>query len=138
MKYKGPQPEQFAKAGTEHGHQVAFFVWAAQQFATRPELRTMFAIPNGGERNKIVAANLKAEGCRAGVPDVLLPVARGKWHGLFIELKRPTSDGKQRGYRTPEQVLWGTMLQDQGYGVAEAVGWEQARDITIAYLDWKG
>jgi len=44
-----------------------------------------FAVPNGGQRNEIVAAKLKASGARAGVPDLVL-LYKGRFHGL--ELKR--------------------------------------------------
>jgi hypothetical protein len=52
-----------------------------------PALRMLHAIPNGGHRHKATAARLKAAGVKAGVPDICLPVARGDWHGLYIELK---------------------------------------------------
>lgn len=127
----GPQPADIAKAGTEHAHQVAVFVWAALQFHRWPELRMMFAIPNGGERNKIVAANLKAEGVRRHVPDICLPVARGPWHGLFIEMKKLTD------YRVHEgQKEYIKQLQEQGYGACVCVGWQAAADVLEKYLSY--
>lgn len=47
---------------SEHQEQVALFQWAAYMEKTYPALREMYAIPNGGLRNKVVAAKLKAEG----------------------------------------------------------------------------
>ena len=84
-----PTPESLAKAGSEHAEQTALFCWAAlpEVRAEYPVLELMFAIPNGGERNKIVAGNLKAEGVKAGVLDIFLPVPSKGWHGLFIEMK---------------------------------------------------
>lgn len=130
-------PEQYAKAGTEHAHQVAVFIWAASQFERYPELRRMFTIPNGGERNKAVAGRLKAEGVKAGVPDILLPIRRGPWAGLFIELKRPKSTGKAKGRATDEQSDWITYLHTQGFGAAVCEGWEAARDMIISYLEYQ-
>ena len=52
-----------------------------------PELEYIYHVPNGGSRNRIEAANLKEEGVKAGVPDLELPAARGRYTGLHIELK---------------------------------------------------
>lgn len=48
-------PAKYAEAGTEHAHQVALFMWVATQIPTYPELRWMYAIPNGGKRDPITA-----------------------------------------------------------------------------------
>lgn len=124
------QPSDLARAGTEHAHQVAVFAWAALNFLKYPELRMMFAIPNGGLRNKITAANLKAEGVRAHVPDILLPAARGPWHGLFIEMKK---DG---GRVDPGQATYLMSLRDLGYGACVCVGWQEAVATLTLYLEW--
>ena len=52
----------------------------------------VFHIPNGGYRNAREAANLKRQGVKAGVPDLCIPVAKGGYHGLYIEMK--TKKGK--------------------------------------------
>lgn len=121
-------PESIAAAGTEHAHQTALFCWAALAATQHPELRLMFAIPNGGERNKIVAANLKAEGVKSSVPDIFLPVARAGRHGLFIELK------KNGGRATPDQLKMIEALRAQGFGALVCVGWTYARDVILQYL----
>ena len=123
-------PESLAKSNTEHAHQVALFAWAATQFNVHPVLQLMFAIPNGGLRDKITASRLKAEGVRSGVYDIFLPASRGHWHGLFIEMKKP---GEKR---KPDQVLFGNAVQCQGYGAAVCEGWEKARDTILAYLNF--
>jgi len=129
-------PETYAKAGTEHAHQVALFMWAAMPEVRKqfPDLRLMFAIPNGGERNKIVAGRLKAEGVKSGVPDIFLPVARHNVHGLFIEMKRPKSDTKTKGKVQGEQSDYALEFLRQGYGVAIAYGFPAAKEILICYL----
>jgi hypothetical protein len=142
----GPTPERLAASGTEHGHQTALFCWAAMPDvrALYPELSMMFAIPNGGARgddrrsNKIRGGMLKAEGVKPGVPDVLLPVKRGQWSGLFIELKRPRSDGKAAGRASDEQSEWIPKLQAQGFGAMTAHGFEAARDAIVQYLEYRG
>lgn len=126
----GPQPEDIARAGTEHANQVALFAWAALNFSRFPELRSMFAIPNGGKRDKITAAHLKAEGVKAGTSDIFLPVPRSKWHGLFLELKV----GKNKP--TEDQMTFLLAMRRAGYGACWIVGWEAARDILIWYLTY--
>jgi hypothetical protein len=123
-------PEQLAKSGTEEAHQTALFAWAAIEAQRHPELRHLFAIPNGGKRDKITAAKLKAQGVKAGVPDMFLPVPRGEYHGLFIELKKI---GKKA---EPDQLTWMTALKKQGYGAMVCEGWEQAAKMLMMYLEW--
>lgn len=73
---------------TEHDEQVALFREMHLRGCTDQRWRQAFAIPNGGLRSKKTAARLKAEGVKAGVPDIFLPVSVGIWSGLFIEMKR--------------------------------------------------
>jgi hypothetical protein len=131
-------PANLAKNGSEHGEQVALFCALSQKFNEYPELKLAFAIPNGGLRDKRTAGALRAEGVKSGVPDIFLPVARGVWHGLFVELKRPKSVGKAEGTVSNEQKEYIAELQKAGYGAVVCVGWEQARDTILAYLNWQG
>lgn len=71
----------------EADQQRKLFQWTTFIRTKYPEIDLMFHIPNGGSRNKLEAANLKKQGVKAGVPDLFLPVGRGSYHGLFIELK---------------------------------------------------
>lgn len=118
-----------ARSDLEHQHQVALFDWAKLMTATRPELKMLAAVPNGGLRSKAVAGKLKAEGVKSGYPDTVLDVARAGYHGLKIEMKA----GKNTTSDT--QDWWITMLLQQGYAVYVAYTWAIARDLIIAYLD---
>src|SRR5258708_278445 len=84
-------PEQLAASGTEDGHQAALFCWAALNVGKYPALAYMFAIPNGGLRDVRTATNLKAEGVKAGVPDIFLPFhnifPHYPYSGCFIAMK---------------------------------------------------
>lgn len=132
-------PAKIAEQGSEHAHQVALFCWAGNEQATYPELMSMFAIPNGGKRDKIQAANLKAEGVKAGVPDILLPVCRHGFHGLFIELKRlgDTEKKQRKGKTSEKQDDFHAMLIANGYVVATCFGFHHAKDTLISYLTTK-
>lgn len=120
----------------EHIEQVKLFEWAQENVDTWPELRKMFAIPNftGRMGNNAPAAakrhgaKLKAEGRKRGVPDICLPVARGGFHGLFIELK------SLEGSATVEQLVWQTDLRAEGYRAEIIRGFEAARDLIVDYL----
>lgn len=75
---------------TEHASQVAFFAWwalYAQSHKIRESL--CYAIPNAGKRSFAAAAWLRSEGLKRGVCDVNLDLARGGFHGLRLEFKRP-------------------------------------------------
>lgn len=114
---------------TESVEQINLFRWAEWQAGLYPELRRLYHIPNGGFRNKATAGRLKAEGVKSGVPDLCLPVPRGAYHGLYIEMKR------LRGNTTTgDQDDWLKFLAHQGYCTAVCRGWEAASKIILAYL----
>jgi len=117
---------------SEHSDQCALFNWLAYIANQRPEARLAFHVPNGGARDAVTGAQLRAAGVKAGVPDVCLPVARHGWHGLFIELKV-----KQRAPR-PNQVSWLDALTEQGYLAVLCDGWLDAKDVIAEYLSLDG
>jgi hypothetical protein len=131
---KPPSPEAYAASGTEDGAQIALFIWAQQNLKSYPELELMLAIPNGGSRHKAEAAKLKAMGVKVGVSDILLPVCRGRWSGLWIELKRPASVGKVKGVISDEQSEWIAKMKLQYFDGVVCYGWIEARDKILEYL----
>ena len=131
-------PEQLAASGSEHGHQVAFFQWAATISAI-PHMDMLYAVPNGGERNLKVAANMKAEGVKSGVPDVVWPVPCGRWAGLYLELKKPTVVNHALGGRSDKQVKWHKQLILKRYCVITAYGWQaMAKAVEIYWQQSNG
>jgi hypothetical protein len=54
---------------------------------------TIFAIPNGGNRDAITGAIMKREGALAGVADLFVMKPSSSFCGLFIEMK--IGKGKQ-------------------------------------------
>ena len=66
---------------TESAEQQCLFRWAVFQSGRFPELALLYHVPNGGSRKKAEAGRFRAEGVKAGVPDLCLPVARGLCKG---------------------------------------------------------
>lgn len=114
---------------TEEQEQAAVFEWVTIMAPQLPELNLLFHIPNGGWRAPATAAKLKAQGVKAGVPDLFLPVARGCYHGLWIELKR-----RNGGKVSTNQLDWINELNYQQYLALVAHGAEEACEILYKYL----
>ena len=113
----------------EHYEQSALFQWAALETRRIPELALLYAVPNGARTRISVAVKLKKEGLKSGVPDVVLPVARGPYHGLYIEMK------KEKGGKTSaEQKWWIDRLTHQGYFADVCAGFDSAREKIEWYL----
>ena len=122
---------QYNNTPTEDIEQTQLFAWAHFARGKYPELALMYHIPNGGKRSKAEAVRFKAQGVKAGVPDICLPVARGKYHGLYIELKRVKG-----GRVSTAQEEYISALRKQGYRVEVCFGMEQARDVIVEYLEF--
>lgn len=110
---------------SEHDDQAAFFAWAATQKFDGVDL--LHATPNGGARHPAVAAKLKKEGVKPGVPDVSWPVARGGFIGLAIEFKH--GDGNP----SKEQRTRIDALQREGWCVAICWSWPAAIRLVKGY-----
>lgn len=155
-------PEELAKSGSEHAHQRALFAWCniaktygvnaafddncykkgGEEYANKwygknnpdalTKLKKYYAIPNGGERNKAVAAKLKAEGVLAGTPDTHLPVACGNYHSLYIEMKKPGGTlSEAQKERFPELV-------EEGNALYVCYTWTEATGKLRYYLNLGG
>ena len=114
---------------TEAQEQMALFEWAAVMRGRYSELDLLFHITNEGTKSAARGAQLKRLGLKAGVPDLLLPVARGGYHGLFIEMK------SEVGRPSAEQLIWIEHLRQQGYVAIIAHGWSEAATALEAYLN---
>lgn len=109
---------------SEHVHQCHFFKWIRYAYPNK----LAFAIPNGGNRDEITGAILKREGVTPGIPDIMIASANGKYHGLFIEMK------KEDGSLSPSQKAIKAKLESEGYCVEVCKGWESAKEATEKYL----
>lgn len=112
---------------SEHAEQKALFAWWRAQYRTLEPY--LIAIPNGGARNLVTGAMLKAEGVRRGVPDIFLAYPSGRYHGLWIEMKR-----RAHGYASAEQKVMLAAFRKVGYDAAVCRGWDEAREKIQSYL----
>ncbi len=121
--------DNLAKANTEHAHQRAFFGWLLKVEHTGefPDAGMAYAIPNGGKRDQITAARLKAEGVKPGVPDVCFPVPLHRFAGLYMELK------VDKGRTSDSQDDWHARLRRHHHAVATCWGWRAARQCFLDY-----
>lgn len=123
--------DTLAKAGSEHAHQRALFqrLNYSAYVNEHPLARMAYAIPNGGKRDKITAARLKAEGVKAGVPDVHFPVTNSQHLTLYIELKIPGNSASS------SQSEWHLDLRRCGHAVATCWGWRAAWRCFLDYVN---
>lgn len=104
-KYQQQQPRRYKDE--EHRLQVACVRWFRMQYSGYGNL--LFAVPNGGLRNKSTAARLKAEGVVAGVADLVLLLPNQQYHAMCIELKTP------KGRQQDTQKQWQQSVVRYGY-----------------------
>jgi hypothetical protein len=112
----------------ESSDQQALFQWSKLMQGQYPELSLLHSIPNGGKRNLIEAVRMKKEGIKSGVFDMFMPVARGDYHGIYLEMKI------KGGRVSDNQKWWQRETTKQGYLSVICYGWEDARKEIINYL----
>jgi len=106
---------------SEHSEQCDFVAWFRAQY---PGV-LIFAIPNGGHRDKREAHNLKMEGVWPGVADLYVP----KWR-LWIEMKRQNG-----GDWSQEQQDFKKYVEEEcGDTYVLGCGFEDAKIKALNYL----
>lgn len=120
------------RVSDESGHQEAIFSWCDYNRNRYPELELLYHVPNGGKRDAATARALKRQGVKAGISDLVLPVARSGYHGLYVELKAPGGKLEQ------SQIDFIQAVEAQGYFARVCVGWQAAVQTLSAYLDEAG
>ena len=119
---------------SESTEQQAVIQWFRLQY---PQYH-LIAYPNGqwvsgtGNRRYALINKYKAEGMTNGVSDLFLCVPRGKYAGLWLEMK---DVGKTESSLSPNQKQWMSEMNKIGYLAKWAVGFEIARDIIEGYLE---
>lgn len=127
---------------TEHQEQVAFVSWFKTQYPKYS--KAIFSCPNGadisGHSTKGLSSNvvrakkmqkLKAEGFKAGVSDIQIPVSRNGYHGLWIEFKRSNGTIKNLSKEQNEHLL---LMRELGHKAEWAAGAQVAIKITKEYM----
>lgn len=114
---------------TESEEQQALFRWVNFMKSKYPELELLYHIPNEGKRSRSLGAKMKREGLKKGVPDICLPVKKGQYSSLYIELKR------QKGASvSKEQKEMIALLTKYGSLAVVCYGWEDAAKVIERYL----
>ena len=115
--------------GSEEYEQAQVIAWARFLSLRYPSLKLLYHVPNGGARDKREGANLKKAGVLAGIPDLVLPVARKGYHHLYIEMKvepnKPTA--------TQIAVMLG-LKKERNLAIV-CYGAAQAKKVISWYLD---
>lgn len=125
----------------EDTHQASIFQWAhLTRLITpagnrEPISNYLFAIPNGGKRDKREGGRLKAQGVTAGISDMMLALPFGGYHGLFIELKAPIVKGKAKPKTSPAQDVIIKRFTSVGYLCVVCWGYDEAIDIINKYIE---
>lgn len=96
-----------------------------------PVYDAIYHVPNGGVRDYKTSKEMKAQGVKAGVSDLVLPIARGGYFGLYIEFKasRPHNSSI-----TDIQREYLAMVEHNGYAATYAVGKDEAIEILVNYM----
>lgn len=146
---------------SEHANQAALFMWSnmAYRFGLKaasdgasytekglaqryldahndavPELKWLHAIHNQGHGDVVRGSNAKAEGVKAGVFDIFLPVPKTTkkldafWNGLYLELKVGNN------HLSAIQSVFEADMKRAGYATGVAWGWLKAAAIITSYL----
>lgn len=88
--------------------QTACITWFDYQYPHLSKL--LFAVPNGGSRHKIEAKNLKKQGVRAGVSDLIFLYPGRVYPFICIECKIPT------GTQQKEQKQFEKLVKEETKG----------------------
>jgi hypothetical protein len=129
-------PEQI-KGTDEKSEQIRLFVQAANHREKYPQLKWLHAIPNANSQRQV------AEGVRAGVSDVFLPVPAWQkgagwtgevYHGLYIELKLEKRRKEKNGGCSDEQIKFTEYANSVGYKAVVCYGWQEAWKAIEDYL----
>lgn len=112
----------------EYEAQCRIFEWAKYYESVYPEVALLNSSMNGVRLSPGLRVKTKKAGMKKGYPDILLPVKRGKYSGLYIELKI----GKNKA--TQEQEWFLKQLANQSFYCAIVYGSDKSIELIKNYL----
>ncbi len=76
----------------------------------------------------------KQQGLRKGIPDIHIPIPRGNFHGLWIELKR---EDEKEAEVSEAQKAWLAFLNLHGHCARVCYGCDSAMETVKRYMNGK-
>ena len=106
--------------------QINCITWFDYQY---PQLKKLlFAVPNGGKRHIVTATNLKKQGVRAGVSDLVLLYPCTDYPFMCLELKTPkgTQEDSQKEFQKSVESVGGLYVLIRTF--------DEFKDIIVRYM----
>ena len=107
--------------------QINCITWFDYQY---PQLKKLlFAVPNGGKRHIVTATNLKKQGVRAGVSDLVLLYSNTDYPFMCLELKTPkgTQEDSQKEFHKSVESVGGLYVLIRSF--------DEFKDIITKYFE---
>ena len=124
------KPTDTITSRPEWQEQAIVIFWAEINEKRYPELQRLQGSLNGVKLTVGQAVKAKKQGLKKGYPDLFLPVVRGGYCGLFIEMKK-----RKGGRLSKEQREMLAYLNHEGYYAVEAKGSDVAIKTLTDYLE---
>ena len=122
--------EEMKFTTTEGQQQIALIKWFKYQY----QGKIIFAIPNGamlGGNKYALMRKMKQEGLLPGASDLFIPIPKGNYCGLFIEMKNL---GATVCKVSEDQKWFLDEMRIAGYAAEWAAGFDKAKDIIENYM----
>lgn len=113
---------------SEDGELIKFFEWLAWQTIQRPEFAVVHHVENERRTSWSQGKTRKQKGVKAGIPDIVAPIPRGRFPGLYIEMK------SEHGKLSDKQKTMCELLHSLGHCVRLARSADEAIEIFKKYI----
>lgn len=113
----------------EADEQKAVFRWIRSNQIKFQKLQLAYSTLNGVRLTPKLRKEMKEQGNRAGVPDIVLPARNKFYPGLYLELKRVRG-----GSVSKEQKKYMSLLAEEGFKTIVCKGHKEAIEVIKDYL----